>query len=350
MKTNRLSAALAVIAVAGFMACNKTGPQVTSVTVTPDRLTLKVGETGQLTAEILPADAQQGQAVEWTSDNPDVAGVSTEGLVTATGGGTAVITASCSGKSATCTVTVSAEPVTGDYYYSDGTWSTEHDPGKEVIGIVFWTGNPSDEDPTLARDFPGCTNGLAVAISGDETSAWQSQSSSYGSTVWAWAEANTEGFVNGMCEDAYSADDNLNKKLGYNNTKVAEAFNEGAGNGPWPVDAVEKAVAYREAVPAPETSSDWYLPSAKELSLLCSGQTEDENIYDIYGVTDIVEIVNERLSAIGAEPMILDGGYYWSSTESGNSYAVEISFSSGSVDDMGTKSSDSERVRFILAF
>lgn len=335
---------------AGFMACNKTGTEVSSITVTPDTMTLTVGETGQITAEILPADASD-QTVEWASDSPETATVSADGLVTAMGGGTAVITASCSGKSARCTVTVKpAEPLIGDFYYSDGTWSSENDPDKEVIGIVFWTGNPSDEDPTLAKDHPACTNGLAVAISGDETSAWQSQSSAYSNTVWAWAETNTDGFVNGMCEDAYSADDNLNKKLGYNNTKVAEAFNEGAGNGLWPVDAVEKAVAYRETVPAPETSSGWYLPSAKELSLLCSGQTGDENIYDIYGITDMVETVNERLAEIGASPILQEGGYYWSSTECGNSYAVEISFKSGSVDDMGTKSSDSERVRFILAF
>jgi hypothetical protein len=237
----------------------------------------------------------------------------------------------------------------GDYYYSDGTWSTELNASKEVIGIVFWTGNPSDEDPVLAKEHPECANGLAVAISGDETSAWQEQCSSYGSTIWSWAQENTEGYVDGICYDAYSADDNLNKKLGYNNTKVAEAFNTGAGNGIWPVNAVEKAVKYRETAPAPETSSDWYLPSAKELSLLCSGQVED-NIYDIYGETEIKDLVNEKLTAVSGAAQ-LQSEYYWSSTECYSyNYVVEVAFGSGSVGDIASKSGSANRVRFILAF
>lgn len=358
MKTNRTVAALALAAAFCFAGCEEKSPEqpqtveATSVTISPDKLSLTEGETGQLSAEVLPENTTD-KTVIWSSDNESVATVSEDGLVTAIAEGLANITARCGKATANCPVEVKAIAVVpaaiGDYYYSDGTWSTELNASKEVIGIVFWTGNPSDEDPVLAKEHPECANGLAVAISGDETSAWQEQCSSYAKTIWSWAQENTEGYVDGICYDAYSADDNLNKKLGYNNTKVAEAFNAGAGNGLWPVNAVEKAVKYRETAPAPETSSDWYLPSAKELSLLCSGQVED-NIYDIYGETGIKDLVNEKLAAVSGAAQ-LQSEYYWSSTECYSyNYVVEVAFGSGSVGDIASKSGSANRVRFILAF
>ena len=34
----------------------------------------------------------------------------------------------------------------GDYYYSDGTWSTTLDSSKTPIGVVFYVGDPSVSD------------------------------------------------------------------------------------------------------------------------------------------------------------------------------------------------------------
>lgn len=325
--------------------------EVSSVEVTPAEVSLKEGETVRLQAKTLPEDAEG--TVVWTSGDAGTATVAEDGTVTAIAAGQTEITATCGNASGTCKVTVTAaeeplaDPVAGDWYYSDGTWSTDLDPEREVIGVVFWTGNPADEDMLLAAEHPECVHGLVVSLSGDEASPWQAQISAYGATVWSWVEENTEGFMDGVCHDEYSEDDNLNKKLGYNNTKAAEAFNAGAGNGLWPVDAVAKAAAYGETVPAPETSSGWYLPSAKELSLLCSGEY-DGNIYDIYGETATAELVNSRLAMLEGSAQL--EGYYWSSTESSSySYAFEVSFSSGTVGS-GSKSGSSDHVRFILAF
>ena len=80
---------------------------VESVTVTPEALTLKEGETGTLTATILPDDAT-AQDVQWSSDNEAIATVK-DGVVTAVKEGTATITATAGGKSAAVTVTVEAE-------------------------------------------------------------------------------------------------------------------------------------------------------------------------------------------------------------------------------------------------
>lgn len=79
---------------------------VTSVKLNRSALSLEVGETGKLSATVLPNSAAD-KSVSWSSNNAAVATVSTTGIVTAKKAGTAVITATAvNGKSASCTVTV----------------------------------------------------------------------------------------------------------------------------------------------------------------------------------------------------------------------------------------------------
>ncbi|MBR1927323.1 MAG: Ig-like domain-containing protein, partial [Bacteroidales bacterium] len=78
---------------------------VTSVTLSQSTLALETGSTGTLTANIQPANATD-KTVSWQSSNTSVATVQ-NGTVTAVKAGTATITATAGGKSATCSVTVS---------------------------------------------------------------------------------------------------------------------------------------------------------------------------------------------------------------------------------------------------
>ena len=77
-----------------------------SVTVEPDALELEVGETGSLSAVIVP-DIATDIAV-WASSDEGVASVDGNGAVTGVAPGTAVITVTAGNVSATCTVTVTA--------------------------------------------------------------------------------------------------------------------------------------------------------------------------------------------------------------------------------------------------
>ena len=79
---------------------------VESVSLDNTNLDLREGETAQLTATVLPDNASN-KNVTWESSNKSVATVDANGLVTAVSAGTATITATADGKSATCTVTVS---------------------------------------------------------------------------------------------------------------------------------------------------------------------------------------------------------------------------------------------------
>ena len=87
---------------------------VTSVSLSSSSASLKVGETKQLSATVLPSNATN-KSVSWSTSSSSVASVSSSGLVTAKASGTATITCKAndgSGKQATCFVTVTAaDPV-----------------------------------------------------------------------------------------------------------------------------------------------------------------------------------------------------------------------------------------------
>ena len=81
---------------------------VTSVSINNAPSTLDVGATGTLTATVGPEDATD-KTVTWASGNPDVLAIdATTGAYEAKAAGTATITATAGGQSATCQVTVDA--------------------------------------------------------------------------------------------------------------------------------------------------------------------------------------------------------------------------------------------------
>lgn len=81
--------------------------KVTGVTVTPTSAKLNLNITRQIEASISPLNATN-RTIIWTTSNPLVATISSGGLVTAVGGGTAVITATSQdgGKIGTSNITV----------------------------------------------------------------------------------------------------------------------------------------------------------------------------------------------------------------------------------------------------
>ena len=84
---------------------------VTSVTLDQTALTLNVNEKAKLNETVKPDDATT-KTVTWKSDKPEIAEVDNNGNVTAKAAGTATITATADGKSASCKVTVNGQPAT----------------------------------------------------------------------------------------------------------------------------------------------------------------------------------------------------------------------------------------------
>ena len=86
---------------------------IANVVVTPAVNDLFPGQTTQLTAEARDASgaALTDRVIMWATSRPQVATVTSQGLVTAISSGTATITATSEGRSATATVTVRPRPV-----------------------------------------------------------------------------------------------------------------------------------------------------------------------------------------------------------------------------------------------
>ena len=76
---------------------------VQAISVSPTTASIAVGAAETLTATVTPSTFTD---VSWTSGNESVATVSAAGVVTGVSAGTATITATAGGKTATCTVTV----------------------------------------------------------------------------------------------------------------------------------------------------------------------------------------------------------------------------------------------------
>ena len=85
---------------------------VISVTITPATATLVVGQTTQLAAQLKDEAGSilNGRVVGWSTNRASVATVSSDGLVTAISAGTATITATSEGRSATAAITVNLRP------------------------------------------------------------------------------------------------------------------------------------------------------------------------------------------------------------------------------------------------
>lgn len=310
----KAGAAIIYASVPGFITqCNVgvVGVGVEELRISETKLSLIEGDVHKLEAVALPINADD-RTITWSSSDEAVVSVSQDGEVTALKEGYAEVTASCGELNAVCEVKV--EPLValnGDYYYSDGTWSTELNSEKTVIGIVFYVGDVTAVDPALAADFPDCTHGLVVATSGEEAVVWMDNYSDYKdfSQISKWVVANTK-FV--TIESGTSQGDNLNKPLGYNNTKALEAFQ--TANPDFVVDALTPIINHRTAVPAPAKSSGWYLPSVKDASLICTG-VYDGNIYNIGGNKTNKTFLNERLALVEGAILLSTTDMYSTSTE-----------------------------------
>jgi len=139
---------------------------VTGITLTPTAMSLNVGGSQTITANIIPSNATN-KTVTWSSSNTAVASVA-NGVVTANALGTAVITATTQdgGKTATCNVTVTDEPV-GDGSLTVAQAIVKQDNTLNTVkGYVV--GQPTAATTVITSSFPN-DYALAMADNPGET-------------------------------------------------------------------------------------------------------------------------------------------------------------------------------------
>lgn len=309
---------------------------VTGLAFPSENVVLEPGQSSKLTPVFMSdVDGVQPTYTDlvWSSSNPDCVSIDpiTGELVTLAEGSARITATTCndwsvpdgaSHVSASCNIVVE-KPTTpvnvGDYYYSDGTWSTARDYSKTVIGIVFAKASPATADKAMMTDYPKCTHGLVVAL--------KEYSSAFGlfgyETVYTWLSNNGYEVPDVTRPNGYG----LTKGLGayrVANPTYCELFDSASG----------PAALHNASVKSP--ASSWYIPSYYEMKLLWEQKS----------------VVNASLSAMSATQV--SDSYYWSSTlRTYNKY----NDCQGSPFNMATgdwysydKKSTSYPVRVILAF
>ena len=163
---------------------------VTSISVSPNSVTLKEGETQQLSVTISPSSASN-KSLTWSSSNSSVASVSSSGLVTAVAEGTVTITATDgSNIKASCSVTVESAGIPIEDILEEGDWVTYPSTQGNIDCVVLYDNSSSYgiqlitmesvEDVTLGgSNFTTSMNSYNNAISTLNTRASAYNNSTY---------------------------------------------------------------------------------------------------------------------------------------------------------------------------
>ena len=269
-------------------------PYYVETVVLPETMEVEVGGSFIMSADFTSDVAGHEPTfkdLKWTSSDETLATVDQYGKVTALAAGTVQITATTSNsnsvpsgqaqKSATCTLTIKDASVSinvGDYYYSDGTWSSQLDPSKTVIGIVFARANSASSDALLAQDYPDCVHGLVLSVDEYVQSC---------TTDRTWLRADLISWMGQNGYNQWLVDD---KYCGYNNTQgliALNAANVKSGDGVIHVDHVEAVLQHRQNVQSPAGASAWYMPSYMEMVELSNN----------------LDVVNSSLEKVGGTPL-----------------------------------------------
>ena len=147
-------------------------------------ITLQESETRTLTASVYPENATD-KTVTWASSNTSVATV-VDGLVTAVREGTATITASCGGKSATCAVTVTKKVIPVEAIFMDNSnpssvyvgssvvWKAIIAPENATDKTIIWsiTENPGNASVDQFGTITGLAEGNAIVRATTANGQW----------------------------------------------------------------------------------------------------------------------------------------------------------------------------------
>ncbi len=191
-------------------------------------------------------------------------------------------------------------PSVGDYYYSDGTWSSGQQNDKTCVGIVFKIdADANDIIGNYNKFFTGKgIHGYVVALT---------DANSGNTCNWGTPNVDTPlTDVNNSNETAYT---------GYSDTKtIIDTYQSADTWGDYA--AFSSVVAYRSSVPAPASSSGWYLPSLAQLG-------------DVYAA---LTSINENLVSAGNAFQTDSGKWYWTSSEKNTGYAWHVRMNNGTKD------------------
>jgi len=248
--------------------------EIESISVEPTSAEMLIGDNLTLTVTVLPENAEV-ENISYTSDDTSIATVDENGTVTATGSGRTSIFVESANVKDTCVVQVyggnkfPSQATVGDFYLSDGSLldvSTDAATvaSHDVIGIVYSTDTTrmgaAEKQALIDKGIEPHGSVMATKHVGDIT---YSNMWFYDAATQGWDRDEREiGIPYAYVVDDYYASYELSDAdiEGYLYTKlIREKRADDFENGMYPI--FRDAVAFNETVPAPETSTGWYLPA-----------------------------------------------------------------------------------------
>lgn len=248
--------------------------EIESISVDPTSAEMLIGDNLTLTVTVLPENAEV-ENISYTSDDTSIATVDENGTVTATGSGRTSIFVESANVKDTCVVQVyggnkfPSQATVGDFYLSDGSLldvSTDAATvaSHDVIGIVYSTDTTrmgaAEKQALIDKGIEPHGSVMATKHVGDIT---YSNMWFYDAATQGWDRDEREiGIPYAYVVDDYYASYELSDAdiEGYLYTKlIREKRADDFENGMYPI--FRDAVAFNETVPAPETSTGWYLPA-----------------------------------------------------------------------------------------
>ena len=201
----------------------------------------------------------------------------------------------------------------GDFFYSDGTFSTKLDNSKTVVGVVFYVGDPTADDSTLKRDYPGCTHGLVVGL--EETSM-----DGIGTKKVSWEVSGFMTTIGSKWQGGVQrVEPAASLKTGYNNTKAFES-----------VDSDAPALIYCRNMKTISNVSPWFMLTIAECDAIRTNLTA----------------VNAAIKQIGGADLKLS---YVTLSAEDNTYVATYNIENGGLGEV-TKNGSKATVRPIFAF
>ncbi len=185
----------------------------------------------------------------------------------------------------------------------------------KLRGVVYYLNEVSDVvyDSALQSDYPSCNHGLILALNDAPTSCWQLNSCSIVNVLSTYSVS-----LGSNIDYCFLTD--INVKVGYNNTKALQKYNELLNAGCLGYYGNNYAMIactyltdgsdFAENYIISSNTSDWYIPSHGDFSVLDYNRMER--------LSEIVSALQSRANSLGV-PMTIhgleDGKYYWTSTE-----------------------------------
>lgn len=231
----------------------------------------------------------------------------------------------------------------GDFLLTDGNLlprdaTLTAEQKAKVAAIVFWTPAETEtegritparlsDDKIRSKDFPHCTHGLAISTKRPVPAPWQNDHDNWTADDFVLNFQNSDNFSRADKSDfrpiapLNKAEDDLNRVLGYQNTQILLAYNDwhrASGKGTL-VGIADKLREFAVANPAPEGSTGWYIPSAKELYMFVNKDLD--NIYKLKNGFETSDILNSSYSTLGIYLPLEFFRYFWSSTETKFKYS-----------------------------